>query len=237
MKVFALAVLVVAVATVQTNAQTITQSFSATADSTIYSNNVDNNGGGNLFGIAGFANNGNERRFLTQFDLSSIAPGSIVTSASLDLNVAQSNSGGGNFELYRVDTAWNEGIQSGNQGAAATTGEVTWNEAQNGLVDWTDGGSFFSPVLSQASITSNGPATLTSSADFVSAVQALVDDPTSNFGFILVGQDPGSALRFDTSDAGVAPSLSVSFTSVPEPTTGLLGLSLLGGLLLQRRKR
>ena len=101
-------------------------SLDAIEDTTIYSENVDNNGGEHAFSIAGTANNGNERRSLLQFDLSGIAPGSLVNSASLDLDITQVGNTGGTFQLFRLDTDWAEGRGVGNQGAAALAGEATW---------------------------------------------------------------------------------------------------------------
>ncbi len=211
----------------------------ASQDTTIYSNLVNNNGGGHNFGISGFANNGNERRFLVEFDLASIAPGSIVNSVSLGLNVIQATSGGGNFQLFRVDTDWGEGAGVGNQGSGAAAGDATWNESQFGLAGWTGGvagGSFFTPLLDEITIDSVGVATFNSSSNFVNAVQDIVDNPSQNFGFIIVGTDAGSALRFGSIEGGSASSLSVDFTAIPEPgSLGILGV--LGAVVMLRRRR
>ena len=127
-------------------------SLDAIEDTTIYSENVDNNGGGHAFNIAGTANNGNERRSLLRFDLAGIALGSTVNSASLDLDITQVGNTGGVFQLFRLDTDWAEGRGVGNQGAAALAGEATWNSAEFGSVDWaTPGGSFFPQLLSEVS--------------------------------------------------------------------------------------
>ena len=211
--------------------------FDAVADATIYSNVADNNGGGHGFSIAGRANNGNERRTLLLFDLSSIAPGTSVQSASLDLAVNRIGSvGGGTFELFELDTRWNEGVGTGNQGAAALAGEVTWNEAQSGVVDWTDGGSFSPTLLSQNTISSVGTTSFESTLDFTSAVQRMIDNPATNFGFILRSTDPSSAVRLDTRDSGTPARLSVNVSVVPEPMAGvLIGFALLGGVLRRRR--
>jgi len=138
--------------------------------------------------------------------------------------------------LFELDTAWNEGIGTGNQGATALPGEVTWNEAQNGAVDWTDGGSFLLPVLSRNTIGSTGTTTFGNSVDFTSAVQGMVDSPGTNFRFILISSDPASAIRIDTTDFGTPARLSVTVAAVPEPSAGVLvGLALLGGALRRRR--
>ena len=217
------------------NAQTV--NLDATEDTTIYSENVDNNGGGHAFSIAGTANNGNERRSLLQFDLSGIAPGSLVNSASLDLDITQVGNTGGTFQLFRLDTDWAEGRGVGNQGAAALAGEATWNSAEFGSVDWTPGGSFFPQLLSEVSITSTGEASFSSSDNFIDAIQSIVDDPTQNFGFLISSSSgAGSAIRIGSREGGSAASLSVDFTAIPEPTgISILALSLVG-LCLRRSK-
>ena len=217
------------------NAQTV--NLDATEDTTIYSENVDNNGGGHAFSIAGTANNGNERRSLLQFDLSGIAPGSLVNSASLDLDITQVGNTGGTFQLFRLDTDWAEGRGVGNQGAAALAGEATWNSAEFGSVDWTPGGSFFPQLLSEVSITSTGEASFSSSDNFIDAIQSIVDDPTQNFGFLISSSSgDGSAIRSGSREGGSAASLSVDFTAIPEPTgISVLALSLVG-LCLRRSK-
>ena len=218
------------------NAQTL--DLDAIEDTTIYSNVVDNNGGGHAFNIAGTANNGNERRSLLRFDLAGIAPGSTVNSASLDLDITQVGNTGGTFQLFRLDTDWGEGSGVGNQGAAALAGEATWNSAEFGSVDWaTPGGSFFPQLLSEVSITSTGVSSFSSSDNFIDAIQSIVDDPTQNFGFLISSSSgAGSAIRIGSREGGSAASLSVDFTAIPEPTgISILALSL-AGLCLRRSK-
>ena len=212
-------------------------SLDAIEDTTIYSENVDNNGGGHAFNIAGTANNGNERRSLLRFDLAGIAPGSTVNSASLDLDITQVGNTGGIFQLFRLDTDWAEGRGVGNQGAAALAGEATWNSAEFGSVDWTPGGSFFPQLLSDVSITSTGVSSFSSSDNFIDAIQSIVDDPTQNFGFLISSSSgAGSAIRIGSREGGSAASLSVDFTAIPEPTgISILALSL-AGLCLRRSK-
>jgi hypothetical protein len=210
----------------------------ATADTTIYSNNVNNSGGAHSFGIAGIANNGNVRNMLLLFDLSGIAPGSTVSSATLDLSVSQIGNTGGNFELFRVDTSWGEGNETGNQGSAASAGDATWNEAEFGSTSWsTPGGTFFAPLLDDVSITSVGTSTFDSTANFTSAVQAMVDDPTQNFGFLISSQDSNSAIRIGTREGGAPASLTIEISSVPEPSSSAVIFLGLARFVLRRRKK
>jgi hypothetical protein len=220
------------------NSQAAEIILTAAADTTVYSNNVNNNGGGHSFGIAGQANNGNSRNMLLRFDLSGVAPGSIVNSARLDLNVSQIGNTGGNFELFRINTDWGEGSQTGNQGAAASAGDATWNEAEFGSSNWsTPGGTFFAPVLNNVSITSVGTSSFNSTANFTTAVQAMVDDPTQNFGFLISSSDVSSAIRIGSREGGNPASLAVDFTAVPEPTSSAIFLLGVVGLSLRRTKK
>ncbi len=221
------------------NTQAQQVSVDATADTTVYSNNVNNNGGGHSFGIAGIANNGNMRNMLLLFDLSGIAPGTSISSARLDLSVSQIGNAGGNFELFQIDTAWGEGSKTGNQGSAASAGEATWNEAAFGTTNWsTPGGSFVAPLLSNVSITNVGANSFTSTANFTSAVQAMVDDPTQNFGFLISSQDSNSAIRIGAREGGTPATLVVDVTApVPEPTSTTVVMLGLAAIVSRRSRR
>jgi len=221
------------------NADTVT--INADADTTIYSDNVDNNGGGHNFGIAGFSNSGNERRLLMLFDLTGIAAGSTINQVSLDIDALRVNRGGGDFRLYRVNRGWGEGNKSGNRGAAATSGEATWADARYPNLDWVNsaqGGSWFAPILDQASINSTGVATFDSSTAFVSSLQAMLDNPSENWGFLIRGIDNNvGAVRFGTREGGSAARLNVDFTrAVPEPGSMSLLLAAGVGLIFRRRR-
>ena len=96
--------------------------------------------------FAGADGSGNIKRFLIQFDLSSIPAGSTITSATLTLHLAQVAGSGGSggisadrlFGLYDNLQAWTEGpsarttaagVGGTGQGKPRQIGDVTWDYA------------------------------------------------------------------------------------------------------------
>lgn len=222
-------------------ASAITLMFNSTADTTLNERFADNNVGGQTTLQVGFTGNsgGNsERRGLLQFDLSAIPATAVITSASLELSVPNGNTGGTpTFSLHRLNTAWNEGVQIGNNGRAALAGEATWNTS--GVAPWASPGAgsgtdFVAAASASAVIGGVGSYTW-DSAGTAADVQAWVNGSTTNNGWILLQSSTGvgTARRFS---ANGAPVLTVEFTNVPEPSLStLLGISAI--TLLFRRRR
>jgi hypothetical protein len=189
---------------------------------------LSNGAGKDLF--AGFLQPFDEaKRAVVRFDLGSIPPGTVVTSATLTLNVNRSvNSGNEPFALHRVTASWGEGASNadgsggpgnnGGGGAPAIAPDATWCERFFGGADWTTpGGDFVAGASATISIDGPeplglGPATWGSTAQMVADVQGWVDDPASNFGWIVIGnettvpQGQASTKRFDSRE-GADPAL------------------------------
>ncbi len=213
------------------------QVLNSVAETTLNESSVNNNMGGHATMHAGFTNGGTERRGLIQFDVSGIPSGSTITSVTLQLTVPSGNTANSpNFALHRMNTVWGEGNKSGNNGAAAGAGEATWNDS--GFGAWaTPGAGSGTDYVAAASANTNvlGLGSYNWSSSGLSAdVQAWVDG-TANNGWILIETTSvsGTARRFSSNGA---PTLTVVYTPVPEPSSvALLGL---GGiaLILRRRK-
>ena len=127
-----------------------------TKDNSIYSENNNSNGTGNLF--SGRTRTGFLRRALLEFNLSGIPSGATIDSVSL--NLTQLNRGAGStletFELRRVSAAWGEGTSTGTgQGGAPTPGDATWNFRQfstTAPLSWTSPGGDFAATSGIATI-------------------------------------------------------------------------------------
>lgn len=218
------------------------------------------NGAGRYL-FSGFTNNGVERRALLHFDLSSIPPGSTVTSAALTLRLnkaAGASSPTDLFGLRRLTADWGEGTSDGGSaeggGGPATPNDATWCERFYQVAEWTSlGGDFASPASATIAVGTVTPALHVwgSTAAMVADVQGWVDAPATNFGWILI-QDlispppatlpaapagaVGTARRFDSREgiASVQPQLEVSFVApsvIEIPTLAPRGLALLAGLV------
>jgi hypothetical protein len=209
------------------------------------------NGTGDIFvGLTGQASN-KIRRGLIWFDTSTIPTGATVSGASLTMTRNMKVSGADQtIELHRLLQGWGQGTScfDGATGAAATDGDATWLytyfNASNPSTSptWsTTGGSYLSTP--SASCTGGTPYTWSCSAtanqQMLADVQGWVNDPSSNFGWLMLGNEitSGSALRFYSSEASSAwPALTVTY-SVPEPATAVLVLAGAVGLVALRFRR
>lgn len=199
-----------------------TVTLTPSKDATLFeiSNGALANGSGiHLF--AGMTATNSRRRALLQFDIPSQIPaGSRVTSVSLAMQVSLFASGAETMRLHGVTTSWGEGSSNAGDardggGTTSQTGDATWIHATFNNRRWTNaGGDFVSQADASASVAFTG-ANWTSNAALVARVQAWVDQPANNFGWILLGNESQirTAKRFDSSEiAGTTkPALTVEF--------------------------
>jgi hypothetical protein len=148
-----------------------------------------------------------------------IALGSTITSATLT--------------IYTSDITWSDGngpnahrmLQSWDEGA------VTWNSLSGGITLGTQ-------AETVADDTSSGIIPLLGSADLnVTASLQAWSAGTTNNGWALIGSGTGAwyGHSSETGVSGKAPTLSITYDAIPEPsTTALLGL---GGFALIFRRR
>lgn len=207
----------------------------ASADNTIFSDNTQNsNGSGDNF-TAGKTNGGSIRRALIKFDLSSIPPGSGITSVSLRLVMNKSRTGTDNISVYRMTKDWGEGASNaGNtdgQGVPAQVLDATW---LCGMFDgaascapsatWASAGGDFVASASATTTIPNSPAAYTwSGATMVADVQGWVNNSITNFGWILRTNEASNqtANRFSSRTNPTAPDqpqLSVTYTAAAPVT-------------------
>ncbi len=182
---------------------------------------ISNGAGENLF--AGRTAGNLTRRAVLAFDVASQVPaGSTVNSASLRLTVTRSSSPTSSIvSIHPVTREWGEGVSNAGanegSGAAASSGDATWVHTFFPGELWSSPGGDFEPVAS-ATFPVGGLATYTwSSAELTADVQQWVDNPGSNFGWIMIGNEggPNTAKRFASREnplSGVRPSLTVDYT-------------------------
>jgi len=212
-----------------------------TADTTLFESSPNDNMGGWTHiaaGTTGSAGDRTRNRGLFRFDVAAALPSqSKITSATLALRVVRvpgSVGGGGpvgsTFVLHRLMKPWGEGDKLGDRGFPADPGEATWNSRfapeSNGArgsswnVPGAASGADFSAVVSASRAVSGlGRYEFASSSNLVADVQAWLDDPSSNFGWLLKTQSEGiakTARAFASrEDTNQAPILTIEYSPPP----------------------
>jgi glucose/arabinose dehydrogenase len=146
-------------------------------------------------------NDGALRRALVGWDLSSIASGSSVASASVTLDMDRTISGAFAFSLHRVEADWGEGTANASaqegDGVAASPSDATWLKPFFGQpAIWNSPGGDFAAEPSASTVV-NATTTVPqgiytwSSPKLARDANAWLADPATNFGWILkADQEP-----------------------------------------------
>lgn len=175
------------------------------------------------------------RRAVMDFDLSGIPTGSTVVKASLTLTTTRDRLTASPISLHRVSTDWGEGASNatgpdipnvaGGQGVASDPGDATWIHTFFDTDVWDSPGGDFERIASGfAAVPGLGPVHF-DDVGLASDVQSWVDDPSSNFGWVLVGDEAtlDSAVRFASRESGDPgnpdrPRLTLTLVSEPTPS-------------------
>lgn len=193
------------------------------ADTSIFEAFPDNNLGANENLVAGANANLQRGRALIRFDIAGAIPSNaIIESVSLTITVVITPPGGGAssiFDLRRLLVSWGEGAGTGNAGLAANPGEATWNARFFPSNLWSMPGGSISNDISQGVSASLllpdlGTYTFASTSNLVSDVQAWLQVPATNFGWILMSESEDTAFtvrRIGSRESTNAPSLMVQF--------------------------
>ncbi|MEM6644705.1 MAG: DNRLRE domain-containing protein [Bacteroidota bacterium] len=163
------------------------------------------------------------RRALIQFDIAGNIPaGATIEGVSLELTVSKTISGGMPTALHRVSARWGEGSSDASgqegQGAMPQGTDATWQHARFDEANWsTQGGDFASTASATLSVAGNGRYTWASTAALVADVQAWLDAPDQNFGWIVIGNESitSTAKRFNSREnatESTRPALVVTYS-------------------------
>ena len=125
------------------------------------------------------------------------------------------------LSLRRLERDWSEGgsLTSQGRGRPAQTGDVTWSHRSfNSSDTWNKEGGDFGSISATATVSGTGSAAW-SSSQMAADVQMWLDDPNTNFGWILLGSESteGSAKGFASSEgpSSFRPKLTIEFSPVP----------------------
>jgi PKD repeat protein len=199
-------------------------------DNTLYDvpgGGVSNGAGEHLH--TGRNGGGAARRAVLAFDLSAIPSGATVISAQLTMNLSRTRDGAMRATtLHRLLEDWGEAGSNSDRGegggAPAQNGDATWLHRFFPDQLWdSPGGTFVAAPSATAQIGGPGPYVWDSTAQLVADVQAWVDEPTSNFGWIVIGDEnsgPTTSNRFDSKDnaiQGSRPRLTLSYSTSQAP--------------------
>lgn len=163
---------------------------------------------------------GELRRGVLAFDVAGNVPaGSIITSVTLSLNMSRAFSDTPRIvELHTLLADWCEGSSqaSGEEGtgAPATLSDATWRHRFYDTIFWaTQGGDFSATVSATQSVGAVG-VYMWSSLQMVTDVQSWLNDPTTNFGWLVLGDESeiATAKRFDTRESTSPPVLTIEYT-------------------------
>jgi len=206
--------------TCQASAETLI--ITSAKDNTLFSESGNKSNGSGIHLFAGRTSSTALRRALMQFDLSAIPENATIDQVTLTIFMSKTRVGGNSVALHRVLQNWGEGTSdaTGEEGGGATaaSGDATWTNTFTGSGTWdTDGGDFNSIASAATVVNNSSDYTWGSTPELVADVQSWLNDPASNFGWILIGPEAGgqSAKRFDSrehSEAERWPRLNVSFT-------------------------
>ena len=191
---------------------------------------LGNGSGKHLF--VGLTDREKLRRGLIAFDVAGHVPaGSTITSVSLVLHLSRTVSGAHPMELHRMLVDWGEGPANATgfegQGITAEPGDASWAYAFFDTVLWDAPGGDFSAVISSTTpIAREGFYTVESTPGLVADVQAWLDEPATNFGWIMLGNEAAvakNAKRFDSrehEEDSQRPVLRIEFDR-PDVETGV----------------
>ncbi len=233
-----------ALASLPTTAGGDTVSLLPAADTSIFEGSPEGayNFGADRDGPAGTTGpmNGTVRsRALFRFDLGAAVPaGATITGGRFGLSVERVPTGAPSavFQLRRMLVPWIEGVGFNPEnpgGDPALPGEVTWELRAHPGTPWgapggSEGVDFVATVSAAATVTTGATYSWELNAAGVADLQAWLDTPGSNFGWVLLAADEAvakSARRFYFKETlndhplrqGPPPSLEVDYTPAAAP--------------------
>lgn len=171
----------------------VTVTVPCSKDNTLYESATGalSNGAG-IHTFCGVTGQPGLRRTLSQFNVAAAVPaGARILTATIQYNISRSAVGSDvDMFLHRVNASWGEGssnaINQEGTGASATNNDATWIHRFYPSQPWTTpGGDFRATPSSVFRTTGYGTFSFPSTSALVTDVQSMLDNPTSNFGWLI----------------------------------------------------
>lgn len=198
--------------------------LTASKDNTLYeTSNGSTSDGAGIHLFAGKTNVNSRRRALVAFDLSQIPVGAKITSVTLTLHISLTTAGTETMSIHGVSAGWGEGTSNAGlfrdgDGTSSKTNDATWVHRFFSTTRWTNQGGDFDPSTDATAAAGSAGESIVFNATtaMIGRVQDWVDQPLTNFGWIVVGNESAShsTKQFDsreTTDSDNRPTLSVDY--------------------------
>ena len=200
-----------------------TATLTPSKDNTLYqSTDGSRSNGQGIHFFAGMTANQERRRALVAFDVASqIPPGSQVTRVELTIQVSFGLSGTQSFALHRVTADWGQGTSNAGSsndggGVQSQNGDATWIHRFRPAQLWTTAGGDFAATADATAQANFEALVWQSSPALIARVQGWLDQPSTNFGWIVIGKESEArtAKRFDSREVASAtsrPTLTIEY--------------------------
>lgn len=193
-------------------------------DNTLFEEGPLSNGAGQFL-FAGMTVDTVSRRALVQFDVagSAVPSGATIDSVQFVLRMDRTIVDQIDVAVHRVTADWGEAGSDAEfaegKGIAAESGDATWLQRFFDTTPWTTPGGDFVAAPSATQIVENDvrPYTWGTTPQLVQDVQGWLDDPTNNFGWIVIADESThtTAKRFGSREEAAPnrPKLLIYFTA------------------------
>ncbi len=198
-----------------------TATLGPSQDSSIYNifSGDLSNGAGEAIVVGGSRDGIAARRGLVAFDLSAagVPDGATILDAVLTMHVAVSTATA-DVSLHAVTTPWSESGSDapGNEfnGAAAQVRDATWQFALFGSLHWNSAGGDYASVTDVAQAAPSGVIQWSGNA-LIDDVQLWLDDPSLNYGWMLITDEQSDAVQSfvskDSANVALHPQLEITW--------------------------
>lgn len=198
-------------------------SITPSKDNTLYEYDPDEGDHSNGAGFHFFAGEnamGELRRGVIAFDVAGAIPaGSTIIAVTLTMNMSMTPADEKTVELHKLLADWGEGTSHApmgeGDGAPATPNDATWRHRFFDTIFWTTEGGDFSAAVSASQSVGGVGQYMWGSAQMVGDVQEWLDNPASNFGWLVLGDEStiATSKRFDTRESASPPMLTIQYTA------------------------